>query len=459
MTKGFFLGCRSIRFCRYRGSLRSCFWRSLRLSLLFCFRLSIEACTTGFLCSSIGLCPTGAGAFLGLRSLCPGVAECIICRATGIAILGILHGIAASSIAAGGIISRSLAAGGIAILGIAPRRVSPASCRLPLGIGSISGCSGIACIEAAVSGNCQQRLLQIPRTYVPVTGLIRRCFQHNLLQFLRTVLGSRKRLATVTPFTGFCLLHGGRCLRRQGQEGFRSLIEHPIQHQAQRINIRRSAVFPMVIYLRCLETGSADRGTRRCKLRNLGNTKVTQFDGAILCHQNIIRFNIPMDNIVVFTGDQCITNLHTHIDHLLLGDVFAQIPVQRCQQFHSNADLPTKSIGIRIDLNIVALDNVGISPQPLHHLIFLDNLITLLFIALCNTGNAVVVALQHFNFRYIRRNANQLQCRFLLMGTKRSMYLIDLSISPSADPAHLFPAIPRIVCRHLFPPLIPPCTF
>ena len=184
-------------------------------------------------------------------------------------------------------------------------------------------------------------------------------FQHDRFQLRAAVSGRRQRLAGEASL--LCLL--ALCSRgntgRQGQKGQRSLVHHPVEHHAQRINVRTGSVVLSVGHLRGHIAIAAGKGARGCFLGDFRNPKIPQLEDILVGYHNIFRLNIPVDDISLVAGNQRAAHLNAQVADSILAVYAAQGFFQRKQQFHTDIDIPANSVVMLDIADVIAGHGIG----------------------------------------------------------------------------------------------------
>ena len=144
------------------------------------------------------------------------------------------------------------------------------------------------------------------------TGLKNDC-----LQFFTTV-GRRGNLLTSQTACARFFIH--TCLqfcRRQRQKRHTPLVQQPVQHQAQGVNISRTAIGLVIIHFRRHVLICTDLSTTHGLFHGFGNAKIAQLIISIIRNKNVLRFDIPVDNLMLFAQfKSCAQILRNFYDRL-----------------------------------------------------------------------------------------------------------------------------------------------
>ena len=99
-------------------------------------------------------------------------------------------------------------------------------------------------------------------------------FQHDRFQLCAAVGRRRQGLAGETALACFLILSGQDLGGRQGHEGHSAVVEQPIQHQAQGIEVRAASVGAVIVYFGRHILIGADFGAAHGLFHGLGNAKI-----------------------------------------------------------------------------------------------------------------------------------------------------------------------------------------
>ena len=255
-----------------------------------------------------------------------------------------------------------------------------------------------------------QRFLHLGRILEPVCRAKGTGLQHDSLQFLAAVDRSRDRLTAEPALPGF-LIHGRRGnLGRQGQERCPPLVHGPVQYQTQGIQVRRSAVGLTLVNLRSHVLKSTDFGAADRLVGDFCNTEITQLIIAGFGHENILGFDIPVNDIFVFAQDQSIAQVHAQLDDLLLIINLAHAVHQWGQQLHLDEHIPADTI-LMLDVpDIVAVDHIGMALDIQHQRVLPGNIFQITPEMGGQAGIVITLAAQFLNFFIVLGDGNDLQC-------------------------------------------------
>ena len=183
--------------------------------------------------------------------------------------------------------------------------------------GYVRGFSGAALLVARV---------QIPAQFPDgLVALIRgesAGFHNDHLQFLTAIHRRREVLSGEAAVRRFLPLGGSGDSRREGEKRQSSPVHHPVKHHAQRVNVRLRAVVPAVGNLGSHVAHSAGHSSGGGLLGHFSNAKVAKFELPTVGDQNILRFDVPVDDMMLLTGEQRIAEAKTQLQNghfLIIG--------------------------------------------------------------------------------------------------------------------------------------------
>ena len=208
---------------------------------------------------------------------------------------------------------------------------------------------------------------------VPAGGLKGTRPQHNPLQPLAAIQRLGQRLA----------LHPGKHRLRlesrignpaRGDKGNTAVVQQHVQNNAQRVNIQLCdgidirLVDGVVVDLRRHIVIGADA----CKLgghalHGPGDAKVPQLEIAPLSNEDVLRLNVPVDDVLFPADDQRRANVDAQFDDLLIGKALVgDILEQRGEQLHADEDGPAGNLRLRDHMVVLDGNDVGIALDRLH---------------------------------------------------------------------------------------------
>ena len=157
-------------------------------------------------------------------------------------------------------------------------------------------------------------------------------------------------------------------------------VHHPVQDHAQRVNVRLRAVVPAVGDLGSHVAHSACHSSGGGLLGYLGNTEIAQLEFAPVGDQNVLRLDVPVDDMMLLTGEQRIAEAKTQLQdgHFLI--IGAQDMLQGLQQLHADINIPANAVRVLHALHIVTGDHVPASVQLLRQGVLVDEPLHLVFV-------------------------------------------------------------------------------
>ena len=224
-------------------------------------------------------------------------------------------------------------------------------------------------------------------------------FQHDRFQ-LRTAVGRRRQgLAGETALACFLILSGQDLGGRQGHKGHPAVIEQPIQHQAQRIEVRAASVGAVVIHLGRHVFISADLGAAHGPFHGFGNTEITQLIIAVGGDENVLGLDVPVDDIVFFAEHQRAANVPADLQDGFLGHRAGQRLRQGREQLHADENVPADAVAVLDIADVLAVYGVGAAVQLAHEGILGDDVLQM---GAEGGGDALIVIPLAVHFRDIR---------------------------------------------------------
>ena len=112
----------------------------------------------------------------------------------------------------------------------------------------------------------------------------------------------------------------------------------------------------------------------------LGNAEIAQLEFAPVGDQNVLRLDVPVDDMMLLTGEQCIAEAQPQLQNghfLIIG---AQDMLQGLQQLHADINIPADAVRVLHALHIVTGNHVPASVQLLRQGIFVDQFPHLVFV-------------------------------------------------------------------------------
>ena len=290
-----------------------------------------------------------------------------------------------------------------------------------------------------------QRLPHLGRIPESVLRVISAGFQDDFLQAPAAVHRRGNRLSAEPALPGSFFFRRLGHLRRQGQERRPPLVHGPVQHQAQGIQVRGGAVGSVQVHLRCHIFVSTDLRAADGFIRNLRHTEITQLIVTGFGHENILRLDIPMDNILIFTQDQGIAQVDAHTDHLLLVIPLAELAGQRSQQFHFDEHIPADAV-IMLDIaHIVTVDHIGMALQIQHHSVFPDDLLQITLEVGSDALIIIAVTAQLLDLLHALGDTDHLQSRGFDPAVEIPPDLVHRTETALTDFPDDFPPGPKLI--------------
>ena len=222
------------------------------------------------------------------------------------------------------------------------------------------------------------------------------------------------------------------------------MIHQPVQHNPKRINIYPAVIFLTFIHLRRHIRVSTFLGkSAHGSLKFTCNSEISKLKIAKSGYKNILRLDIPVNDLKFPAIFQCLTQIHSQLYYLFLSKLLFRTVIHKtCQIFHPYGNLPSNDIQIFHNLKIFYRDNVRVSSKVFHGTDFLNTFLNQILKILscgllipCFRTYAVQLALAS---RYI----DDLDSRIERFSTFCSLCLIHLSKRAFADFLYDFPFRP-----------------
>ena len=157
-------------------------------------------------------------------------------------------------------------------------------------------------------------------------------------------------------------------------------VHHPVQNHAQRVDVRLRAVVPAVGDLGSHVARGADQSSGGGLLGHLGNAEIAQLEFAPVGDQNILRLDVPVDNMVLLTGEQRAAEAQPQLQDGRLMVVNAQNLLQGLQKLHADVNIPADAVRVLHALHLVAGDHVPAAVQLLRQGVLVDEPLHLVFV-------------------------------------------------------------------------------
>ena len=231
----------------------------------------------------------------------------------------------------------------------------------------------------AGSDTAQQRFqIGAHLTGGPVTLVGVKCAgsQHHIGQLRIRISGNRQGLTADPAGQGCFPVCMGNVGRIRGQEGCPVVVQQPVKHHAQGVNIHAGAVGFFPVNLRSHVGVSALLGqTAGGLFHSTGNTEVTQLEIAGFGHEDILGLDIPVDDVVTLAQFQSLTDVDTQADHILSGHGMGlDIAHHGRQQLHTDENIPAEAVVMGDYVMVLVTDDVGGTLELGHQLKLPDDL-------------------------------------------------------------------------------------
>ena len=166
-----------------------------------------------------------------------------------------------------------------------------------------------------------------------------------------------------------------------------------MHHQSQRIDIYAGIIRLGAVNLwRHIAIGTC-LGGLSCLLSHSGNAEISQLEVTIAANKDILRFDIPVNDLIFLTELQSLANVDAEANYNILSDLvclkISPIVIrQRCQKLHTNQDVPARILLMSLHAVILIAHNVAVSLHLRHELEFPRDL---LYLALVICRNADII--------------------------------------------------------------------
>ena len=213
-----------------------------------------------------------------------------------------------------------------------------------------------------------QRLPEVLRPRVPRLRVRRAGLAEDQAYRLCGAVRQRERLSPQSP------LHGGRDVLRRHRlrpcrlERKAVVVQVPVQHDSQRINIHRVIIRPASPHLRRRVTGRPLHGMHGIlQVGELpGQSEVPEYIFPVLVHEHVGGLDVPVDDVPALAESQRIAEIRPQLQHFLCaqGDPLlhpAPEPrLQALQQLHADVD----RVADLLLLHMVVLDGDDVRGGP-----------------------------------------------------------------------------------------------
>ena len=289
---------------------------------------------------------------------------------------------------------------------------------------------------------------------IAVLRVKRAGLQDDLAEAAFAVKWTRQRFAGNAPAKRLLAAAERDRLRRLREERAAILVQHPVQHQSERICINAEAIFPTGVDLRRhIAVRSLFGQARGRPLDRARDTEITELIIPVVGNKNVFRLDVAVDDIVPLAQLQRLADIDTELDDVAPRHrVLVDIRQQRVQQLHADENVPADAVGVPKDGVILIADNIAGAFEARHDgALAADVLHDAVKILLCLRRRHALV--QHaLQLRPALRHGNDLQRSFVNAAEVLPLDLIDRPIAPLPQlPADL-PFVKHngaaLICRH-----------
>ena len=181
--------------------------------------------------------------------------------------------------------------------------------------------------------------------------------------------GRRQRLAVEAARARLLQLRGGGHGGRQRHEGAAALVQQPVQHHAQGVDVRLVAVGLVVVDLRRHVFVGADLGAAAGLLHRLGDAEVPQLVVPVLGDEDVLGLDVPVDDVAVLADHQGLAHILGQRMACASGAGPLRHLGQRRQQLHLDEDVPADARLLGVVDDIVTVDDVAVALHLGHELV------------------------------------------------------------------------------------------
>ena len=263
--------------------------------------------------------------------------------------------------------------------------------------------------------------------------------------------GRGDRLARKASCAGSVLVARARRFRRQRQKRRAPVVEQPVQHQTQRIDVGLHAVGLVVVDLRRhVLVGARLRAADRA-LGGLGDAEIAQLIRPVRRDEDVLRLDVPVQDVPFFAESQRAAEIRADPDDLLVRDLFSQRPGQRREQLHLDEDVPAHAVVVLDVAHVVAVDDVGAALHVGHQGILAHDVLQIAVEARGDAFLVVAVAEQILYVALVLGDRDELQRGLFLVAEDVPLDLVHGAEAAAPDHAHGLPSRPDgFVVHHVF---------
>ncbi len=188
------------------------------------------------------------------------------------------------------------------------------------------------------------------------------------------------------------------------------LIQKPIEHHAERVDIHPVIIALTLVHLGCHVGICSDLIGRRANGRGLGDAEVAKLEHSVTADKYVLRLDVAVDYIVL--SAQFERRAHVTAELYDIFDrhaVFADIVRQRLQKLHSDINIPAHVVFMGDYHLILTIDDIGMAAQSAEQTVFVADFLHL-FAKLRAHGKLAHCA-EHLVILLLRAgNAYHLEC-------------------------------------------------
>ena len=237
------------------------------------------------------------------------------------------------------------------------------------------------------------------------------------------------------------------------------MVHQSVQYNSKGINIYSAVIFLTLIHLRChIRIGTFLGKSTHGSLKLTCNSEISQLKISESGYKNILRFNIPVNNLKFSTVFQCFAQIHPQLYYFFLGKLlFRTVIHETCKIFHPYGDFPANGIQILHYLKVLYRDNVGVSSEIFHGTDFLNTFLHQI-LEILSCGMIISCLRAHtVQFTLTSGDINNFDSRIERFSTFCSLCLIYLAKRAFADFLYNLPFRPcgnRKFFIHIAPPFL-----
>ena len=214
-----------------------------------------------------------------------------------------------------------------------------------------------------------QLLAHLGRAGVALPGFISAGLPHDLPQAPLPIKGLWNRLPAHPLGQGQLAAVEGDGLRGRGQEGHPVLVQQPVEDDAQGVDVHAKAVLgPPVDLGGHIAVGPLLGQPGGGLFNGSGDAEVPQLEVPVVGHEDVLRLDVPVDDIVLLAELQSPAQVDAQADNVPPGKgVLIGVRQQRVEQFHPDQDVPADPLRMADHRVVLVTHHVGRPLEPGHN--------------------------------------------------------------------------------------------